>query len=36
MMTYFSLTLLPFVLGYQGWSYYVFRQRIKRKEDLEY
>lgn len=36
MMTYFSLTLLPFVLGYQGWSYYVFRQRIKQKEDLEY
>lgn len=34
-MSYFSLTLLPFVLGYQGWSYYVFRKRVKTK-DLEY
>lgn len=34
-MSYFSLTLLPFVLGYQGWSYYIFRQRVK-KDDLEY
>lgn len=34
-MTYFSLTLLPFVLGYQGWSYYVFRKRVKKSE-LEY
>ncbi|RKD25842.1 cytochrome d ubiquinol oxidase subunit II [Ammoniphilus oxalaticus] len=30
MMSYFSLTLLPFVLGYQGWSYYVFRQRVQQ------
>lgn len=36
LMTYFSLTLLPFVLAYQGWSYYVFRKRITHKEDLEY
>lgn len=34
-MSYFSLTLLPFVLAYQGWSYFVFSKRIK-KEDLEY
>lgn len=34
-MTYFSLTLLPFVLAYQGWSYYIFRQRVT-KDDLEY
>ena len=27
-MTYVSLTLLPFVLGYTIWSYYVFRKRI--------
>lgn len=35
-MSYFSLTLLPFVLGYQGWSYYVFRQRIKKDDELGY
>ncbi|RST76131.1 cytochrome d ubiquinol oxidase subunit II [Siminovitchia acidinfaciens] len=35
-MSYASLTLIPFVLGYQGWSYYVFRKRIKSQEDLEY
>lgn len=36
MMTYFSLTLIPFVLAYQGWSYYVFRKRVKKDGDLEY
>lgn len=36
MMTYFSLTLLPFVLGYQGWSYYIFRQRVQKNESTEY
>ncbi|WP_054950090.1 cytochrome d ubiquinol oxidase subunit II [Numidum massiliense] len=35
-MTYIALTLLPFVLGYQVWSYYVFRKRIKHKEQMEY
>src|SRR5699024_12378677 len=35
-MSYFSLTLLPFVLGYQVWSYYVFRKRLKKENDLEY
>lgn len=35
-MSYFSLTLLPFVLGYQGWSYYVFRQRIKKEDEFDY
>jgi len=35
-MSYFSLTLLPFVLGYQGWSYYVFRQRLKKDDELGY
>lgn len=29
MMTIFSFILLPFVLGYQGWSYYVFSKRLK-------
>ncbi|KAF1295603.1 cytochrome d ubiquinol oxidase subunit II [Enterococcus sp. JM4C] len=27
-MSYLSLTLLPFVLAYTGWAYYVFRKRI--------
>lgn len=35
-MTYFSLFLLPFVLGYQAWSYYIFRKRIKNDDELEY
>ncbi len=35
-MTYFSLTLLPFVLGYTIWSYYIFRKRIKKNDELEY
>lgn len=36
LMTYFSLALLPFVLGYQIWSYYVFRKRVTAKDHLEY
>lgn len=36
MMTMVVVTLLPFVLAYQAWSYYVFRQRIKRGDSLEY
>ncbi|OJG75620.1 cytochrome d ubiquinol oxidase, subunit II [Enterococcus quebecensis] len=28
-MTWLSLTILPFVLAYTSWSYYVFRKRIK-------
>lgn len=35
-MTIVAVTLLPFVLGYQIWSYYVFRKRIKEEEHLEY
>lgn len=35
-MSYFSLTLIPFVLGYQGWSYYIFRQRVKNQKDVTY
>lgn len=35
-MSIFSLTLLPFVLGYQAWSYYIFRKRIKKDDELEY
>ncbi len=38
-MTIVTLILIPFVLAYQAWSYYIFRQRISAKEDeskLEY
>lgn len=35
-MTWFSLTILPFVLGYTAWSYFVFRKRIKPDDELEY
>lgn len=35
-MTIVSLTLLPFVLGYQIWSYFVFHKRVHEKEHLEY
>ncbi|OZI12487.1 cytochrome d ubiquinol oxidase subunit II [Bacillaceae bacterium SAS-127] len=31
-MTIVSLTLLPFVLGYQIWNYYVFRKRVDGKD----
>ncbi|MGM9929706.1 MAG: cytochrome d ubiquinol oxidase subunit II [Bacillus sp. (in: firmicutes)] len=34
LMTKISLTLLPFVIGYQIWSYYVFRKRISDKESI--
>lgn len=34
LMTKITLTLLPFVLGYQIWSYYVFRKRISDKESV--
>lgn len=27
-MTWLSLTILPFVLAYTGWTYYIFRKRI--------
>jgi cytochrome d ubiquinol oxidase subunit II len=35
-MTIVAVTLIPFVLGYQMWSYYVFRKRVSEKEHLEY
>ncbi|MBA4547819.1 cytochrome d ubiquinol oxidase subunit II [Thermoactinomyces intermedius] len=35
-MTIVALTLLPFVLGYQIWNYYIFRKRLSEKEHLEY
>ncbi|KWU63368.1 MULTISPECIES: cytochrome d ubiquinol oxidase subunit II [Priestia] len=35
-MSYAAIGLLPFVLGYQIWSYYVFRKRVDHKEHMEY
>ncbi|WP_455920016.1 cytochrome d ubiquinol oxidase subunit II [Priestia megaterium] len=35
-MSYAAIELLPFVLGYQIWSYYVFRKRVDHKEHMEY
>lgn len=35
-LSIFSVTLLPFVLGYQAWSYYIFRKRLKKDDELEY
>ncbi len=35
-MTWLSLMVLPFVLAYQGWTYHVFRQRIKKDDVVKY
>lgn len=36
-MTMIALLLVPFVLVYQGWSYWIFRRRITgRQEELHY
>ncbi len=36
-MSIIALVFLPFVLAYEGWSYWVFRKRISQKvEDLHY
>ena len=32
-MSFISLTILPFVLGYIAWSYYILRGRIRHDED---
>lgn len=36
LMTIIALTMVPIVLGYTIWSYYVFRKRVTDKEHLEY
>ena len=36
LMSIISLTILPFVLAYQAWSYYTFRKRIKEGEGSLY
>jgi cytochrome d ubiquinol oxidase subunit II len=33
-MTVVVIVFLPFVLGYQAWTYYVFRRRVSREEFL--
>lgn len=35
-MSWVALIFVPFVLGYQAWSYWVFRKRITDKTELEY
>jgi cytochrome d ubiquinol oxidase subunit II len=35
-MTIVAVIFVPIVLVYQGWTYYVFRQRIKRDSKLTY
>lgn len=35
-MTIVALVLVPVVLIYQGWSYWVFRHRVTEQSDLEY
>ncbi len=35
-MTVIAFTMVPIVLIYQGWSYWVFRQRITQDSHLEY
>lgn len=36
LMTIVALTMLPIVLGYTVWSYYVFRKRVSKKETAGY
>jgi cytochrome d ubiquinol oxidase subunit II len=35
-MTIVALIFVPIVLVYQGWTYYVFRQRLGRESKLTY
>lgn len=36
LMTIVAATMLPIVLGYTLWTYYVFRKRVSKKEPLGY
>lgn len=36
LMTIVAATMLPVVLGYTFWTYYVFRKRVSKKEHLKY
>jgi len=35
-MTIVAVTMVPIVLAYQIWTYWVFRKRISVKDHLEY
>ena len=35
-MTIIALTLVPVVIAYQGWSYWIFRKRLTTQSHLEY
>jgi cytochrome d ubiquinol oxidase subunit II len=35
-MSAIALTLVPVVLLYQGWSYWVFRNRLRREDPHVY
>ena len=35
-MTVIALTLVPVVLAYQAWTYWVFRKRLTSESHLEY
>ena len=35
-MSIVALILVPIVLAYQAWSYWIFRQRLVRESPLEY
>jgi cytochrome d ubiquinol oxidase subunit II len=35
-MSVIALTLVPIVLAYQAWTYWVFRKRLTSKSRLEY
>lgn len=36
LMTIVALIFVPIVLAYQGWSYWVFRERLTRESGMEY
>lgn len=35
-MTIVAVVLLPFVIGYSIWSYYVFRKRVTKEDTIDY
>jgi len=35
-MSIVALIFVPIVLAYQGWTYWIFRDRIGREQSLEY
>jgi cytochrome d ubiquinol oxidase subunit II len=35
-MGFVALIFVPIVLAYQGWTYWVFRQRVRADSPLEY